>query len=258
MAHDRRAIRHAVIPAAGLGTRVQSLTGGGAKELLEIGGHPIIDYVIEEAIRGGCTRVGVVVRRGKEDLIEYLEGTWPNMTLLWQAQPRGLGDAILAAQPFVNDRPFAVLLPDDLVIGPVPATSQLMGCFKATGWSALGLVAPADSRHRMFSHCGRPALTPFDESKGWYQPSFSTGDRGPCAVIGRYAFTPEVFNVLAGVKKSAQGEFSEDGVLRYLASKNTLIACQLEGRCCTVGVPVGYRFATDLVADSSTGVKIRN
>lgn len=243
---------HALIPAAGRGTRVKEITNDGAKELLEVDGLPVIDWVIEEALQSGCTEIGVIVHREKKILINHLQNEWADtVSLLEQSSPDGLGDALLAGRSFVGESNFAVLLPDDLVYGGDSAIGQLIVCHRETGMSVVGVVGSDESTHPMFSDCGRVSLEPL-ESIGdhAYRASFKGGEEVR-PIIGRYVLPAAAFDILSEVKGTQDGELREGVVLRTLARQNQLAGYSPSGTCLTVGVPEGYQFAERQIDSSA-------
>src|SRR5262245_51720799 len=131
----------AVIPAAGLGTRMLPLTNGAPKEMLPVAGKPMIHHVVQEAADAGIVEICIVIRDGKEAIRRYFEYDDPEVcnvdraieklrnrcriVFAYQATSRGIGDAILCAKDFVGDDCFALLIPDQLFIGPAGAITQL-------------------------------------------------------------------------------------------------------------------------------------
>ncbi|HEV2915727.1 MAG TPA: sugar phosphate nucleotidyltransferase [Pyrinomonadaceae bacterium] len=142
-------IEKAVIPAAGLGSRMLPFTKAVPKELLPVGRKPMIQHVLEEALLSGVKRVCIVIREGKEIIRDYLCAPHPEshkrdasidelerlvdgceLSFVYQTRPAGLGDAIFQAREFVADDPFVVMIPDQLLLSGVPATLQLIEGFK--------------------------------------------------------------------------------------------------------------------------------
>ncbi len=240
-----RSIQHALIPAAGQGTRIHSITGNNEKELITIDGEPVITHAIREALESGCSEIGVIVRRDKEGLVSYLRTNWANtVQLLWQSSPGGLGEALLAARSFVEASSFAVILPDDLVWGAQPAIKQLIDCARTTGKSVVGVAGPEEMTHPMFADCGRiglaraPKVEATRTHGATYNPDKAADRR---AVIGRYVLPPQSFDVLDAAREVSNGELGEGPVLRTLAQRGDLLAFEPFGECFTVGVPDGYR-----------------
>jgi UTP--glucose-1-phosphate uridylyltransferase len=138
-----RKVTKAVIPAAGLGNRMWPLTKGAPKEMLPVAGRPMIHHVVQEAVDAGIEEICIVIRDGKESIPRYFEerepdngadeATWAaeklrsrcEIMFVYQAEPRGLGDALLCARQFVDAECFAMLIPDQLFIGEVAPVAQL-------------------------------------------------------------------------------------------------------------------------------------
>ena len=142
-------VKKAVIPAAGLGSRMLPLTKDIPKEMLPAGRQPMIRYVVEEAVSSGIEQMCFVIRKGKEVIREYVcslqtdgrKRKWSTdepartlaackFTFVYQRSPLGLGDAILQAAGFVGDDPFVVMVPDQLMLSGVPASLQLIRHWK--------------------------------------------------------------------------------------------------------------------------------
>jgi UTP--glucose-1-phosphate uridylyltransferase len=137
-------VEKAVIPAAGLGSRMLPITKGVPKEMLPVGRKPMIQHVLEEASRSGLKRICIVIREGKEVIRDYfclrrpeahkrdasideleqlVEGL--ELSFVYQERPQGLGDAIFQARDFVGDDPFVMMIPDQLMLSQIPAALQL-------------------------------------------------------------------------------------------------------------------------------------
>ena len=157
-------IRKAVIPAAGLGTRVLPISKAIPKEMLPIVDKPAIQYIVEEAVNAGITDILIITNRGKgaiedhfdfafeletvmrekggrEDVLKELErvAKLANIFFLRQKETRGLGHAVLQAEEFIAGEPFAVLYGDDVIIGEDPAVGQLCRAFEEYGRGVVGI-----------------------------------------------------------------------------------------------------------------------
>lgn len=157
-------VRKAVIPAAGLGTRVLPATKVMPKEMLQIVDKPAIQYIVEEAVRAGIEEILIITSRGKGLLEDHFDRTpeledrlyqnpakreiydeivgianLANITFIRQKEIKGLGHAIGRARAFVGDEPFAVLYGDDVIIGEDPALAQLIRAYETYGKSVVGV-----------------------------------------------------------------------------------------------------------------------
>lgn len=156
-------VRKAVIPAAGLGTRVLPITKSMPKEMYPIVDKPAIQYIVEEAVQAGITDILVITNRGKEiledhfdhsiELEERLEksgktemlrqvqniASLANLYFIRQKETRGLGHAVSRARAFVGNEPFAVLYGDDVILGEDPACGQLCRAYEEYGLGVVGI-----------------------------------------------------------------------------------------------------------------------
>src|SRR5258705_3386175 len=167
-------VKKAVIPVAGLGTRLLPATKTIPKEMLPIVDTPAIQYVVQEAVDSGLTEMIFVTARGKDsiedhfdnapeleqvleqrgqnELLERLQAisTMIDIVSVRQKRPLGLGHAILSARNLVGDEPFAILLSDDLIEDPVPCVRQLLNIYEARGESVLAVRrVPRTEVHRL-------------------------------------------------------------------------------------------------------------
>src|SRR6201989_2105415 len=155
-------IRKAVFPAAGMGTRFLPATKATPKEMLPLVDKPLIQYGVEEAVAAGCTEIIIVTGRGKTTMEDHFDKSFEleatlvaknktalleiarsvsklaKITYTRQAEPLGLGHAVLQAKEIVGNEPFAVILPDDIVDAKVPCMKQMVEAFNETGSSILG------------------------------------------------------------------------------------------------------------------------
>ena len=167
-------IRKAIIPAAGLGTRVLPASKAMPKEMLPIVDKPAIQYIVEEAVKAGITDILIITNRGKgiiedhfdhsveleamlekrgnTEMLETLQNVahLANIYYIRQKQTRGLGDAVLRAKEFVGDEPFAVLYGDDVIVGDIPAIGELCEAYEKYGLTRDLLVAAALKEYRSY------------------------------------------------------------------------------------------------------------
>ncbi|MEG2597337.1 MAG: UTP--glucose-1-phosphate uridylyltransferase, partial [Oscillospiraceae bacterium] len=150
-------IKKAIIPAAGLGTRVLPATKAMPKEMLPIVDKPAIQYIVEEAVKSGIEDICIILSRGKHVVEDHFDRTpelekklmdsgkiemydeilkianLANITYVRQQEPRGLGHAVLCARSFIGNEPFAVLYGDDVIMGELPAVKQLTDQYEKYG-----------------------------------------------------------------------------------------------------------------------------
>ena len=257
-------VRKAVIPAAGLGTRFLPITKAVPKEMLPLVDRAAIQYVVEEAAAAGIEQVIIVSARGKEAIADYfdrhleLEGMLATkgdtqrlsqvkhlseiVELVYVRQPEqlGLGHAVLCASSAVGEEPFAVMLPDDIIVGEKGAIAQLMDVFYQYDASVIavqevpgpqiqsyGVIVPepvAEGVFRVRGTVEKPALADAPSNLG---------------IVGRYVLTPELFQALANVKPGAIGEIQlTDGLDLFLRS-HPMYALRFQGLRYDVGNPLG-------------------
>jgi UTP--glucose-1-phosphate uridylyltransferase len=265
---NKRKIRTAVIPAAGLGTRFLPATKAQPKEMLPIVDKPCIQYIIEEAIDSGIEDILIITGRnkraiedhfdraveleltlkaqGKDDLLGLVqELSRVTIHYVRQGEPKGLGHAVLCARHFVGDEPFAVLLGDDIVDSEVPVLKQLMDVYEDCGGSVLGVQeVPMDK----VSNYGVVKPVPIRE-RLWLaedlveKPSVEEAP-SQLAVLGRYIISPKIFDILAHTAPGRGGEIQLTDALKKLSEQEPVYAYQFEGRRYDVGDKQGFLEAT--------------
>ena len=241
-------VRTAVIPAAGLGTRFLPASKAVPKEMVTLVDRPAIQWVVEEAVAAGCTRVVMVVGRGKEaiadhfdrapeleaslvasDKLELLAGVrrlaeLAEVILVRQGEPRGLGHAVGVARAAVGAEPFAVLLPDD-VFHPSTLLSEMVASTEASGRSTVAVMrisGPEISTKGVASVEGRRVLDVVEK------PAFEDAP-SDLALMGRYVFTPGVFDALDRIGHGALGELQLTDAIRLLIKDEGVDAETFEG-----------------------------
>ena len=262
-------IDKAVIPAAGFGTRFLPAAKAVPKEMLAVVDKPMIQYVVEEAVASGIRQVGIVISRwkssierhfgpgpeleeflrdkGKEELAAEVArvGRPAQFTFIDQPQQRGLGHAILMAEPFAAGRPFAVLNPDTIYDGDVPCLRQLLSVFddkRSTvvvlgridrdGMSKYGVVRAKHIAGRVYE------VEDLAEKPG---PDRAMSD---LAVLGRYVFMPGIFEALRKTPPGAGGEVQVTDAIRLLLEKEPVFGVLFEGRRFDAGDKFGFLEAT--------------
>lgn len=262
-------VRKAVIPAAGLGTRFLPATKATPKEMLPIVDKPTIQYIVEEALAAGIEDILVITGRSKRAIEDHFDRSIElEMNLkehgkekelevvrkisdirihyIRQKEPRGLGHAILCAQQFIGDEPFAVLLGDDVVDANVPALKQLIDVYEKTGSSVLGVqevpLEKVSSYGIVASHATDEPRT-FTVSDMVEKPAVEDAP-SRLAVLGRYVINPEIFAILEKTEPGRGGEIQLTDALKVLAEQQTMYAYNFEGRRYDVGDKQGFLEAT--------------
>src|SRR5215469_11480704 len=228
-------IRKAVIPAAGLGTRVLPATKAIPKEMLPLADKPTIQYVIEEAVASGITHVIIVTSRTKraiEDhfdespelraalekkgdtkklqMFDYIENM-AQISFTRQPRTRGLGHAILMAKDLVGDEPFGVLLGDDLVVNPEqPCLKQLMEVHERHGGCVIAALRVAREQTKLYGvfdlEAGAELEPRTHRVRDLVEKPQPEQAPSNLAVIGRYVLTPDIFPALEQTEPGAGGE----------------------------------------------------
>ena len=261
------AVRKAVFPVAGLGTRFLPATKATAKEMLPVVDKPLIQYAVEEAVAGGITDLVFVTgrskrsiedhfdrsieleaelqERGKSDLLEAVRNILPDgVTCVFtrQAEPLGLGHAVLCARPAVGDAPFVVLLPDDLIVNDGPGcVAQLCDAYARTGHSVVAVerIAREDSTKYGVVGLGstdarQPTVTSIVEKPA---PEDAPSDLG---VVGRYVLSPAVFDALERTPRGSGGEIQLTDAIAMLVDDQGVDALRFDGTRYDCGTKLGF------------------
>jgi len=239
-----------VIPAAGKGTRMNPVTKALPKEMLPLGGksdfRPFIHYVVEESIDSGINDVLIITRPGKQAIQHYfdvigIEGVhYKN-----QREQKGLGDAVLQAEAFVDNTSFAVLLGDDYCDCKEPATKQLVEHYKTLPKNAALIGVEKLSREAIAKKKGMivvkdPNQTVMQVTDMIEKPSLDkvTSDY---AIIGRYILPPEIFGILKNTKPGRGGEVQLTDAIKTLHEQgNPIFAYEIKGTRIDIGTPTTY------------------
>ena len=244
-----------------------TLTGGAAKELLPIGGVPLVLRVMEECAASGINEVLVVSAPGKGDLDAAVRsaagspGMPTTVEVVTQEEPRGLADAIRLGRSFAHGAPLAVALADNLFSGDAPGLSQLCAVYQRTGKSVVAIVKlTASNKDRYGPTPIYPGHAVDNEfiieripDKGPREKTFDL--RGAATAftgVGRYVFQPGIFATIDEVeaKLPSGRELDDIPVLQLLLQRRRLTGCLMRGDFLDVGLPSGY-----LEADVKFGAK---
>ena len=261
-------ITTAVFPVAGLGTRFLPVTKAGPKEMLPIVDKPLIQYVVEEAISAGITELIFVTSGRKRAIEDYFDSNYElesrleqlgkydtlstvrnivpdhvKFVYVRQTHPRGLGDAVLCAKHVVRDRPFAVLLADDIIdSGERTCMQDMVDVFSKTQTSVLaveevpqkdtnkyGIVSLVKNSNRIKAIIEKP------------EPSEAPSN---LAVTGRYILTPDIFALLEKTEKGVGDEVQLTDAISMLLDEESITAFPFSGRRYDCGSRLGFLEAT--------------
>ena len=266
-------VRKAVFPVAGLGTRFLPATKASPKEMLPVVDKPLIQYAVEEAYAAGIRHMIFVTGRSKRAIEDHFDTAYELeneleaahkhelLALVRSVQPDdmdcayvrqhrllGLGHAVLCAEPLVGNEPFAVLLADDLMIGPrggTPVLAQMAQAFRQQGRSLLAVQeVPLDQVRRYGIVAGEPAGGPLMRVQRIVEKPAPEAAPSRMGVAGRYILTPAIFEEIRNQPKGAGGEIQLTDAIARLMAHEAVYAFQYEGKRYDCGSKEGFLEAT--------------
>ncbi len=266
-------VRKAVFPVAGLGTRFLPATKASPKEMLPVVDKPLIQYAVEEAYAAGIRHMIFVTGRSKRAIEDHFDTAYELeneleaahkhelLALVRSVQPDdmdcayvrqhrslGLGHAVLCAEPLVGNEPFAVLLADDLMIGPrggTPVLAQMAQAFRQQGRSLLAVQeVPQDQVRRYGIVAGEPAGGPLMRVQRIVEKPAPEAAPSRMGVAGRYILTPAIFEEIRNQPKGAGGEIQLTDAIARLMAHEAVYAFQYEGKRYDCGSKEGFLEAT--------------
>lgn len=257
-------IKKAVIPAAGLGTRVLPASKAMPKEMLPIVDKPAIQYIVEEAVKSGIEDILIITSRGKTTVEDHFDRSpelesrllasgktevyeqlvniskLANISYIRQKETKGLGHAILCAKTFVGNDPFAVLYGDDVIIGDKPACGQLCEAYQKYGLGVVGIKEVSLEVIQKYSSMKTEHLQDnmFRISDMVEKPKpeevFSL-----YSILGRCVLPPEIFAILEDTKPGAGGEIQLTDAMKKLAQVRGMIGVDFVGKRYDMGNKLG-------------------
>lgn len=268
-------VTKAVIPAAGLGTRVLPATKSMPKEMLPIVDKPAIQYIVEEAVNSGITDILIITNRGKgliedhfdrvPELEAKLQKSGPekekvlneivsiahkaNFYFVRQKETRGLGHAVGCARSFVGNEPFAVLYGDDVIIGKDPACAQLIRAYEEYGKGVLGVNKVSKEDISKYSSL---KVEPLHDN--WFKCTDMIEKPAPdkimslYSILGRCVLTPDIFEIIDHTQPGAGGEIQLTDAMRTLARRDGMVAVNFTGKRYDMGNKLGIMKAQVEVA----------
>ena len=259
-------LRKAVLPVAGLGTRFLPATKAMAKEMLPVVDRPLIQYSIDEARAAGIEQFCMITGRGKTALVEYFDRAYElestlkernkvdalkalsessmqpgSIVSVRQQEPLGLGHAIWCARSFIGDDPFAILLPDDIVLSKTPCLKQLADAYHQTGGS---VVAVSEVPRE---HTNRYGIlkTGHDDGRlvevtGLVEKPKPEDAPSNLSIIGRYVLTADVMQHLNKLERGAGNEVQLTDAMAKMIGNHPFHGLRYEGRRFDCGDKIGF------------------
>ena len=247
-------IKKAIIPAAGLGTRVLPASKACPKEMLPIVDKPAIQYIVEEAVKAGITDILIITNRGKGIIEDHFDHSFELETMLKergktealaqveplahlaniyyirQKETRGLGDAVLRAKEFVGDEPFAVLYGDDVIIGEIPAIGELCDAYERYGKSVVGIKEVSDEYIVKYSSMKTEHIDGqfYSISDMIEKPSLENKFSN-FSILGRCVLEPEIFDILSEIPLGAGGELQLTDAMAVIARNKGITGVDFSG-----------------------------
>lgn len=258
-------VRKAIIPAAGLGTRVLPASKAIPKEMLPLVDKPAIQYIVEEAVAAGIEDILIITNRnktvmedhfdrspeleqklaasGKKDKLEEVirVAKLANICYMRQKETKGLGHAVLCARSFVGNEPFAVLYGDDVIISPDPVVGQLCRAYDEYGLGVVGVKQVPEKDIVKYSSL---AVTPLKErtfrvTDMVEKPQTPAEVLSLYSILGRCVLPPEIFDILAHTAPGAGGEIQLTDAMRELTHRQSMIAVDYVGTRYDMGSKLG-------------------
>ncbi len=268
-------VRKAVIPAAGLGTRVLPATKAMPKEMLPIVDKPAIQYIVEEAAASGIEDILIITNRGKGLLEDHFDrapelearltgspekeavleqivhiSRLANIFYVRQKETKGLGHAILCAKEFVGDEPFAVLYGDDVILGEDPVCGQLIRAWERYGKGVVGVKEVSEEAIKKYSSLKVEPLegSCFLCTDMVEKPQRKEDILSLYSILGRCVLPPEIFDILERTAPGAGGEIQLTDAMAALAREQGMTAVDFTGTRYDMGNKLGILQATVEVA----------
>ena len=262
-------VRKGIIPAAGLGTRVRAIAGDLPKELLTVAAKPLIVHAIEGLAASGIRQIGVVISPAKESIRQFLLGEPPQFlapqldahlrvllracqfSFFVQPSPLGVADAVSLCRDFIDDEPFALVMPDNILLDGLPVVSQMIPFFSREPRDMLGALRLEAEQASRFGNVGileTEAIS--DESKKnvivrRFSDKISSALHIPAGEsvlknFGGSIFLPHFFDYIEKLRPHIEGELDDVPVVQAIIEEKGLLAVALEGNGFDVGNSAGY------------------
>ena len=259
-------VRKAIIPAAGLGTRLLPNTKSIPKEMLPLVDKPVLQYIVEEAVAAGVEEILIITNRGKSPIEDYFDyapdlearllsdgkekeartvrevADMADVYFLRQKETKGLGHAIWRAKSFVGDEPFGILLGDDIMLSDTPVLKQLVDAAETNHCSAIAIREfPNEEICKYSSVKLEEKLSDRVYRIGDMNEKPTMAERlSNYAIMGRYVLTPAIFDILANTAPGRNNEIQLTDGMKQLCHVEPMCAVDFEGRRYDTGNLKGY------------------
>jgi UTP--glucose-1-phosphate uridylyltransferase len=263
-------VRKAVFPAAGWGTRFLPATKASPKEMLPLVDKPVIQYAVEEAVAAGIEHVIIVTSSQKRAIEDHFDLSYElermleekgdietlrqvrhisdlaQVSYVRQKEQLGLGHAVLCAKEIVGHEPFAVILSDDVVVGPSPCIGQLIHAYQRMHGPVVAVARVASEEiHRYGVIAPDPSDDPLDHGRlhrvtRLVEKPTAAEAPSDLAIIGRYVLPPKIFDKLEQTSRGAGGEIQLTDALAALMVEQNVFAYEIEGTRYDAGTKMGW------------------
>lgn len=259
-------VRKAIIPAAGLGTRMLPISAAVCKEMLPIVDLPAIYYLVREAVDSGITDILIITGRGKGAMEDFFDhspeyeaallakgkteelaklheiASMANVSFLRQRETKGLGHAVGRARSFVGDEPFVVLYGDDIIFSKTPVCRQLIDVYEKSGKAVVGVKpVPIDQVQK---YCSLKVEKSGDEGVYLCTDMIEKPKPGEefsnLSILGRVLLLPDIFDKIDALTPGAGGEYQLTDAMREVAVSDGVMALEFEGERFDLGSKLGF------------------
>ena len=262
-----RKVTKAIIPAAGLGTRMLPISHAVPKEMLPIVDLPAVYYLVEEAVKSGITDILIITNRDKDAMEDFFDlsieygaalsskgkteeekrlrdiANMANVYFLRQKETKGLGHAVGRARSFVNDEPFVVMYGDDVIFSKTPVAKQMCEVYEKYGKAVVGIkpVPTAD----LSKYCSLKLDKTEGEENVFYctdmiEKPKSGEEFSNYSILGRVLLTPEIFDIIDNLEPGIGGEIQLTDAMAKIARTSGIYAVEYEGDRYDMGSKLGF------------------
>ncbi len=257
-------VQKAIIPAAGLGTRVLPASKSIPKEMLHIVDRPAIQYIVEEAVSSGITEIMIITSRGKKAVEDYFDrspelesvllekgdlkkyeeimkiSNMANILYVRQKETRGLGDAILCAKSFVGSEPFAVLYGDDIIKSKCPVCKQLCDAYEEFNLGVVGIKKVTKEQIKKYSSMKVDFIRDnLFKITDMIEKPREDQIMSMYSILGRCVLPPEIFSILENTPAGVGGELQLTDAMKKLAQIDGMIGVDFVGKRYDMGSKLG-------------------